>query len=570
MKKFTKSLTNYYDGNNEIHSINLIVNQQIPKNSNSKIFSHPTKLIYIIILILFIMIGISITRSLYVIPLEKSNITSIKPVQSNQASSRAERIGFQNPDVIMDVRLDMTVTPTINSSVVDSTETINYLPLIQVSRPMTFYVSRTGSNGDGKTWASAWNELDQIEWDVIQPGDTILIDGGSSEMVYQTSLIVGKSGVALKPISIRLADETGRNGRVIIFGGRSNPLPYCGQTDYAFEKDDIQPVGILIDDHSWINVDGRKWKGITIFGHRRNGIRFKGKPHNILIRNIEIYDNGGAHQNNGKWEPDGAGVDLMGTNIAFERAIVHDNGQDAFQSGGIVENFHLKKSWLYNNRPHPDSSEDTFNLCRHTDGIQIFDGGDQYGLVVEDSIIGPGLLHGFILGDYGKNHMATVHDVTIRNTLIVHHHGENNSAGLTTKHDPDDQFPNNAPTNYTIDRVTVVRDPNTCENPVDCLSATWFSIKIRGLHHTITNSIFYGGTYIRVEGNPLSSNNIYWLVEDQSQIANQANPMFADDDFIGVGGEFDFDFTVQNPYLPKTIGTSITSVDVFFNQSDSN
>ena len=37
----------------------------------------------------------------------------------------------------------------------------------------TFYVSKAGNNADGRGWASAWNELDQIRWDQLRPGDTV-------------------------------------------------------------------------------------------------------------------------------------------------------------------------------------------------------------------------------------------------------------------------------------------------------------------------------------------------------------------------------------------------------------
>ena len=43
-----------------------------------------------------------------------------------------------------------------------------------------YYISKNGNNGDGLSWATAWNELDKINWSVIEPGDTILIDGGSN------------------------------------------------------------------------------------------------------------------------------------------------------------------------------------------------------------------------------------------------------------------------------------------------------------------------------------------------------------------------------------------------------
>src|SRR5258706_12939918 len=41
-----------------------------------------------------------------------------------------------------------------------------------------WYVSLSGDNGDGKSWATAWKELDQIGWSSIEPGDRIEIDAG--------------------------------------------------------------------------------------------------------------------------------------------------------------------------------------------------------------------------------------------------------------------------------------------------------------------------------------------------------------------------------------------------------
>src|SRR5262245_32137390 len=82
-----------------------------------------------------------------------------------------------------------------------------------------FYVSRRGSNGDGRTWATAWNELNQIRWSVIQPGATIYIDGGTTSIQYTTTLTVGKSGTSTAPIRILRSPTAGRNGQVIFFGG---------------------------------------------------------------------------------------------------------------------------------------------------------------------------------------------------------------------------------------------------------------------------------------------------------------------------------------------------------------
>ena len=82
-----------------------------------------------------------------------------------------------------------------------------------------YYVSKNGNNADGKSWTTAWNELNQINWSVIQPGDTILLDGGTNGMTYTTTLSIGKGGLQELPIAIQRATGSGHNGQVILLVG---------------------------------------------------------------------------------------------------------------------------------------------------------------------------------------------------------------------------------------------------------------------------------------------------------------------------------------------------------------
>lgn len=439
-----------------------------------------------------------------------------------------------------------------------------YLPFIEDTPESTiYYVSKTGDNTDGKSWITAWNELEHINWEVIKPGDTILLDGGKTEMVYSTTLTIEKKGTPAQPITIALADEPDRDGRVVIFGGRSTPLPYCGQVDYTYDDVDVNRSGILLDQASWIVIDGRKWSGIVVHGHNRDGVRLEREWNNpnyplnehITFRGLEIFDNGNAWQSAGVWQPDGWGVGLSGRHITFERTLIHDNGADAIVAGGaggIIEDITLHRVWLYNQRPHPTEPNEVFNYCIHSDGMQIYGGGNQYGLTVEDSIIGPGFMQGLLLGAYGTDAwIGTVHDVTIRNTLIVGHHGESATAALKTQYDPDSRYPNDPPTNYVIDRVTIVRDIGLCCG----------NIWINGWGHTIVDSVSYGGQLLRVDGNPVVSNFYWWQSVDLSGIGTEVDPMFVDGDYPGVGDGFaDFNFEIQNPEISGA-GSSITSPD---------
>ena len=56
----------------------------------------------------------------------------------------------------------------------------------------SWYVSKSGNNTDGKTWTTAWNEMNQIKWSSVQIGDTIWVAGGT----YSTALTFGKSGTS--------------------------------------------------------------------------------------------------------------------------------------------------------------------------------------------------------------------------------------------------------------------------------------------------------------------------------------------------------------------------------------
>ena len=72
------------------------------------------------------------------------------------------------------------------------------------------------SNGDGMTWATAWNALANIGWDGIAPGDTIYISGGASGQTYNETLTIGASGTPNAPITITVGIDAGHAGTVTI------------------------------------------------------------------------------------------------------------------------------------------------------------------------------------------------------------------------------------------------------------------------------------------------------------------------------------------------------------------
>jgi hypothetical protein len=410
--------------------------------------------------------------------------------------------------------------------------------------PNRYYVSRFGNNRDGLSWETAWNELDQINWEVIDPGDSILLDGGRFEMVYTSRLTVAKSGVYKMPITIRMATESGRNGQVVIFGGRSTPLPYCHQYEYTFQTEGVGKIGILIDSASWIVIDGTRWSGIVIHGHNEHGIQLTQGSDNITMRNIEVYDNGIAKRWGLEWNPDSAGIFFSGSNLTFERFIVHDNGQDAFQSGGGNENFILRNSWLYNSRRHPTVNE-SFNYCSHTDGIQIYNGNRQGGFLIEHSIIGPGFTNGLILGSVSQSRQtyAVIDDVTLRDVLLTKA-ADNNILS----------YPKTQPKGWILDHVTV-----------DCSNTKYECLYLTGSDHQVTNSIFWGAEVFLSDTQIVADNNCQWNTTG-SKIGQIADPLFTDMNF---NHPFSLDNYALTPDSPcEGLGSDLTSVGQLFGQKD--
>jgi|Deesub1362A_J573_1020465.scaffolds.fasta_scaffold00004_245 hypothetical protein len=115
----------------------------------------------------------------------------------------------------------------------------------------TWYVDKdaTGLN-DGTSWENAWQSFADINWNKIQPGDTVYISGGSTSKTYNEGLTIGASGSEGNPITIKVGQDSGHNGIVILEGG----------ADYG------------------IHVNGKSW--VTISGQLDNGI----EP-NMIVRN---------------------------------------------------------------------------------------------------------------------------------------------------------------------------------------------------------------------------------------------------------------------------------------------
>jgi hypothetical protein len=309
-----------------------------------------------------------------------------------------------------------------------------------------YYVSPAGNGTNGRSWATAWPDTSLIDWSVIQPGSEIILDGATSRCgvsPYDFTPASPDPGVTCgqryapfsvgrNDITIERSTSPGRDGTVVIDGGRDTPLPYCGQPSYSAAAG--APAGIDLNGHSGVVIDGMTRAGIVVRG-AQDGVLMRGGGKDTL-RNMEIFDDGYAISHPWGYSSDGQGVLLGGEHNVYDRLLVHDNGQDEFHSGseshaGIigysVSGSVFSDSWLGAVRANPRYPGEPFNDlqlsghdpgCTHADGVQIFEPGTTMsGLTFSYDVFGPGTNTGLFPSDAGTG--ATVDNVTVADSLFL-------------------------------------------------------------------------------------------------------------------------------------------------------
>lgn len=413
----------------------------------------------------------------------------------------------------------------------------------------TYYVSRSGNNSDGQSWATAWNELDQVQWSELGPGATLVIDGGSTAcpsnydfsnhavnrpglqcgMLYTTPLTVGASGSSTSPITIQLATTPGRNGTAVFFGGRASALPYCDQQGYT-QQGTPNSAGISIIGQHNIVVDGEHRSGMMIYG-ALTGVSLRSDSTSfVTLRNLEIFDNGVAETWSYGWKSDNPGIWLDGHDITIDRDLIHDNGQDEIQDGytgpinngshAALSNIVVENSWLYVHRDHPlwpgygfnaGSQEVASQNCTHVDGIQIWGGGlHQQGLTIQHDVFGPLIAQGVYPGDQDA---ASFDHVTISDTLFLDP-SEHSIIGDSIASDP------STPGTWVIDHVT-----SFLTNPPVTGTGSNGKVDLAGSGHALTNSIFQNGYFYTASALADASGNI-WSGGDPVPGASNVSPQF--------------------------------------------
>jgi hypothetical protein len=203
-----------------------------------------------------------------------------------------------------------------------------------------WYVSSiVSSSGNGQSWATAWKNSNNIQWNSISPGDTIYFDGGSSGLSYGAFGTISASGTSGNYITIARSTESGRDGIVTMatpcsitgsyikfdgggykqvvgsvntFGG---PLYQCGIVFTCNSS-----TGSFLGGQS-VSVTGqRPWFRYCYF----NGTYGAGQGNSFGARNSTgfVLDHSWFYQSSYEdqmcWEPSASGATVAITNCVFQ------------------------------------------------------------------------------------------------------------------------------------------------------------------------------------------------------------------------------------------------------------
>lgn len=395
----------------------------------------------------------------------------------------------------------------------------------------TWYVSRHGDDTVGTSWATAWTQPSKIDWAEVNPGDRIVLDGGTTRcpsdyafgattdvppgqtcgMTYRAPLVVGASGVAGAAITIKLATSRGHDGTAVLAGGRSTPLPFCDQKSYA-ASGQSRRTGILIPGRSHVVVDGSHRSGIMISGARTGVDLASDRTAHVTLRNLELFDNGTYSRWAHGFRTDGDGISLTGHDIVVDRTLIHDNGQDAIQDSDTgfarighapLHDITITNSWLYEHRESPLFPGFGFNSgaqeiaaqdCTHVDGLQIWGGGlHQQRMTFGHDVFGPFLAQGVYPGD---DDVASFDHVVVSDSLFLNML-DHSIIGPQIGSDP------STPGDWRIGHVT-----SYLTNRPDVGLHSHGKLDLAGHGHWVRNSLFYNG-YFYAPG-IRGSGNVWW------------------------------------------------------------
>lgn len=288
---------------------------------------------------------------------------------------------------------------------------ITILFLLMLMSPTAYsanwYVDNAVSvSGNGQSWSSAFKNFSNISWSSINPGDTLYISGGTTSKTYTSPLTIGANGTAANKITVRVGQDPGHNGTVILEGAYIDAMNYItidGSVG-TNSRMKIQNVSAPSKDDGWA-IFGNSNVGVTVryvtITNCNNGINLTygdafEVDHNSITVKGDVGVRSFANPNRG-WVQD---TNLIHDNVLT--SLNHNGGPDTLQPGWSTN--------IYNNtfRNIPDASS---LPGQHPDNIQM---GGRYVKVYGNTFIDVGDSN----IDYDATASGEIQDVYIYNNLF--------------------------------------------------------------------------------------------------------------------------------------------------------
>jgi hypothetical protein len=377
-----------------------------------------------------------------------------------------------------------------------------------------YYVSPSGNNTTGLSYATAWNELDQINWSGLTSSDMIYIDGGPSGLTYGTPLTIPANITAP---GISPSADTGHSGPITIDGSKST-----------------SGVGITINSDVrlfYLNFQNL----VKVQNWKTAGVQVNQITNSVQLDNLEVCFNPiGVH-----CLPASSSSSLL-----IYGSVAHDNQSVNIRCNGV--DFLLQSSWIYNSY-YPKAGQTI-------KGVHCFNNGSAN---FTQCVIGPGLTYGVLLESPerslgGRMQSCLLIDATKANIACYP-----SSSGSTT-------FP------YLINNCTSFMTPlNPTGRSHNCLTVTlnpginpWTGTE----NFQTMGSIFYGGN-VNVPaslGQLYSGNQNYQYQVSGNTTALapfQADPQFITDVYaypnnVSITTLANTDFSARVPAGPLPLSTS--------------
>lgn len=171
------------------------------------------------------------------------------------------------------------------------------------------------SAGDGQSWETAWRSFAEIDWTAIEPGDVLSISGGTAGRVYRETLVIGASGSAGRPITIRAAVDPGHAGESVI------------------DAENRRANGIVLDGRDHVRV-----RGFAVRNVDDAAVRIRDASAGVLVEGVRVTaGNPLGHGNARGFDVrDSSGVELRGNSFTTPtRSPAQNDGIFSMGNAGV-------------------------------------------------------------------------------------------------------------------------------------------------------------------------------------------------------------------------------------------